>query len=88
MIQFLRTQPNTPVLKKKEGRFHVLPESGLAEPPLRPPRPVRGDGVDDGGHEGAEDDVAVEVAALRDGAGHDGGARRGEGALKMVGSHN
>ena len=43
---------------------------------------MRGDGVDDCGHEGAEDDVAVEVAPLGDGARHDGGARRGERALQ------
>ena len=42
---------------------------------------MRGDGVDDCGHEGAEDDVAVEVAPLGDGAGDDGGASGGEGAL-------
>ena len=43
---------------------------------------MRGDGVNDCGHEGAEDDVAVEVAPLRDGPRHDGGARRGERALQ------
>ena len=30
--------------------------------------------VDDSSHENREDDVTIEVASLRDGAGHDGGA--------------
>ena len=41
-----------------------------------------GDGVDDCRHDGAEDDVAVEVAPLCDGARHDGRARRSERALE------
>ena len=39
-------------------------------------------GVDDSSHEDREDDVAIEVASLGDGAGHDGGAGGGEGALE------
>ena len=39
------------------------------------------DGVDDPGHDGAEDDVSLEVAALGDRTRDDGGAGRGKRAL-------
>ena len=64
------------------NRRYAVPESPDSEPAFWPPGPVGGDGVDDCGHEGAEDDVAVEVAPLSDGARHDGGARRSERALQ------
>ena len=40
-------------------------------------------GVDDPRHEDAEQDVAVEVASLGNGSGHDGGAGCSKGALKV-----
>ena len=40
-------------------------------------------GVDDSSHEDREDDVAIEVASLGDGAGHDGGAGGGKRALEI-----
>lgn len=58
-----------------------VPDTAVAEPPFRPPEPVRRDRVNDGGHDGAEDDVAVEVAALGYRSGDDGGAGGGKGAL-------
>ena len=45
------------------------------------PGPVRLHRIDQTGHEDAEDDVAVVVAPLGDGARNDGGASRCEGAL-------
>ena len=39
-------------------------------------------GVDDSRHENREDDVTIEVASLRDGAGHDGGAGGSKCALE------
>ena len=42
---------------------------------------MRGDGVDQPGDDGGEHDVAVEVAPLGDGAGHDRGASGRESAL-------
>ena len=41
------------------------------------------DGVDHPGHQDAEQDVAIEVAALGDGSRDDGGAGRGKGALRL-----
>ena len=41
------------------------------------------DGVDHPGHQDAEQDVAIEVAALGDGSGDYGGAGRGKGALRL-----
>ena len=58
-------------------------DSALREPTLPRPEPVSGDRVNDGGHESAEDDVTVEVAALGDGSGDDGGAGGGKGALNQ-----
>ena len=58
-------------------------DSALRKPPLPRPEPVCGDRVNDGGHESAEDDVTVEVAALGDGSGDDGGAGGGKGALNQ-----
>ena len=63
------------------NRRYAVPESPDSEPAFWPPGPVGGDGVDDCRHDGAEDDVAVEVAPLSDGPRHDGRARRRERAL-------
>ena len=60
-------------------------EALLCQPTLLGPAPVGRDGVDDPGHDGAEDDVALEVAALGDRARDDGGTGRGEGALDEEG---
>ena len=56
-------------------------ETPLCQPSRLPPAPVGGYGVDQARDDSGEDDVAVEVAALGDGAGHDGGAGGGERAL-------
>ena len=56
-------------------------EAPLCQPPCLAPAPVRGDGVDQPGDDGGEDDVAIEVAPLGDGAGHDRGASGRESAL-------
>ena len=58
-----------------------VPEAEFPEPAALCPAPVRRYRVEEARHDGAEDDVAVEVAPLRDGAGDDGGASGGEGAL-------
>ena len=39
--------------------------------------------IDNSSHEDREDDVTIEVASLRDGPGHDGGAGGREGALEV-----
>ena len=57
-------------------------EAELPEPAALRPAPVHRDRVEEARHDGAEDDVAVEVATLCDGAGDDGGASGGEGALE------
>ena len=56
-------------------------EAELSEPAALRPAPVHRYRVEEARHDGAEDDVAVEVAPLGDGAGDDGGASGGEGAL-------
>ena len=40
-------------------------------------------GIDDSSHENTEDDVAVKVASLCDGPGHDGGAGGSKCALEI-----
>ena len=59
-----------------------VPEAEFPEPAALCPAPVRRYRVEEARHDGAEDDVAVEVAPLRDGAGDDGGAGGGESSLK------
>ena len=59
-----------------------VPEAELPEPAALCPAPVHRYRVEEARHDGAEDDVAVEVAPLRDGAGDDRGASGSEGALK------
>ena len=58
-----------------------VPDTASREPSFTRPKPVGWDGVNDGGHERAEDDVSVEVAALGYRSGDYGGASGGEGAL-------
>ena len=58
-----------------------VPEAELPEPAALCPAPVHRYRVEEARHDGAEDDVAVEVAPLSDGARHDGRARRRERAL-------
>ena len=65
-----------------------VPDSAVGEPPIPRPEPVRRDRVNDGGHDGAEDDVAVEVAALGYRSGDDGGAGGGESALTPGEEHD
>ena len=50
--------------------------------PASTPGPVGVDGVDDPRHQDREEDVAIEVAPLRDGTGYDGGAGGSERILE------
>ena len=52
------------------------------EPPLAMPCPVGDHGIDEAGDHDRVDDVGHEVAALGQGARHQGGGRRGEHELE------
>jgi hypothetical protein len=54
----------------------------LAQPSVGAPAPVGLHGVQETGDQAGKDDVAVEIGALGDSAGHDGGAGGRECALK------
>ena len=54
----------------------------VGQPAIRGPGPVSADGIDDAGHDETEDDVAIEVAPLSDGSGHDGRTGGCKGALE------
>ena len=58
-----------------------VPEAELPEPAALCPAPVHRYRVEEARHDSAEDDVAVEVAALGYRSGDDGGAGGGKGAL-------
>ena len=59
-----------------------VPEAELSKPAALCPAPVRRDRVEEARHDSAEDDVAVEVAALSNGAGDNGSTGSSEGALE------
>ena len=58
-----------------------VPEAELSKPPALCPAPVRRDRVEEARHNGAEDDVAVEMAALSNGTGDDGSTSGSKCAL-------
>ena len=59
-----------------------VPEAELSEPASLCPAPVRRDWVEEARHDSAEDDVAVEVAALSNGARDNGSTSGSKGALE------
>jgi len=59
----------------------VVGEAAFGQPTVVGPAPMSRKRVNEAGDHGGEDDVAVEVATLGDGAGHDGGAGGGKSAL-------
>ena len=58
-----------------------VPETEVSQPATLGPAPVHRDRVQETRHDGAEDDIAGEVAPLRDSSRDDCGTSGGEGAL-------